>query len=1084
MDISSGICGYCPILFCLFFIFADFVAAVVSKNETVALGNSVSLACAVSTIYQTVWAVKRNVVPPKILSLSGQIFDNKTMELKIASISDSSSFSYNLIILNATLDMEGDYDCAEGGMTKSSVLLSVEVPPIVTLKIDNGSHVINNGSINVRLNQEIVIQCVAEGGRPLVSLGLEINGNPEVHGIAVNETRNAVISTLYYRPREGDTVISCTTSGQTAIPDIRRQTSLNIVYVYDATTVLPKQLSSLYTIGIPICSVGVLLACLLVFTCIFLWRKVKSVVTHQRLALEGKSISIEWLLDVGYQIKTAILDKDGTELLRLQESGPISAGRYFINGTYKKDMRSSLTFRIINVSFSDTGHYSCYVYSDNDIPIGFQSLLYVQGYPVLNSSTSIEGEMSTAECCVDSSEGTVDDVTWLLQDGHRTIDFAFLNTHRFATHISDNKTEHCESVRFQSDRRYHQKPLTCWISNVLNLSASVVLDVLYPVKLKLFLDDSEMNDTIPFQEHTNITLVCEADSNSVTNITLIRYLAGDSRIHEILTHKPSSEAVSSSKTEWYFYFSNVTKNVTGVYACEAQDAFGTSNSSKVFLDITYGPTVSLITRENVSFTVGGNVSILCRSTSNPVPEIKIQKRIHDLWVNLSITPTVVSSKEHYVTTWQFTLTQMEMDHVGSYRCLVGNQIGDPAWSAVVTLYTSSAYGHTANIIMKLSMCVAVTVMIIGIPMSVSYYLNRKGGRRKELPEIPVDEDNSQNSHHSEGNEPNYYSDAADAIAENHAQMLSEKDISITMNIKMGKIYQRWMGSVNLSEETNKYVVITTLTEKLIRKKEIHWEAFIRKCLKLPTSNHLAKIEAMSVQSSKLFLISEHLNCENLQSVLSRDKDKGDYDCCSSFSVSDVIKHVAGILEGMDVLNTFGFLHPGLTTKKVLLTKEGQVKLFDFCLAGDAPKIAALKKAQVPTVTLNQFPPEMLLLNQYTESSDVWSTAVVIWEIMAAGNPPFPVNKEVTSVDGEATTPSAPWPEKFLQIKDKILFDCWNHNSSLRPSIHHLRGTFVAIFEKLITDSSYEIPIPTTYLPMRAPDTAQPSYAEHIYHAGM
>ncbi|XP_071852229.1 fibroblast growth factor receptor 3-like [Apostichopus japonicus] len=163
---------------------------------------------------------------------------------------------------------------------------------------------------------------------------------------------------------------------------------------------------------------------------------------------------------------------------------------------------------------------------------------------------------------------------------------------------------------------------------------------------------------------------------------------------------------------------------------------------------------------------------------------------------------------------------------------------------------------------------------------------------------------------------------------------------------------------------------------------------------------------------------------------------------------------------MEILTTFGFLHPGLTTKKVLLTKEGKVKLFDFCLAGDAQKVAALKKSQIPTVTLNHFPPEMLLLSQYTESSDVWSTAVVIWEIMAAGNPPFPVENKVR-FDEEA------WPEKYLQIKDQILFDCWNHNPSLRPSIHHLRGTFVAVFEKLITDSSYEIPIPTTYLPMRA-----------------
>ncbi|PIK33304.1 hypothetical protein BSL78_29879 [Apostichopus japonicus] len=395
-------------------IFADFVAAVVSTNETVAVGNLVSLACVVGTIDQTVWAVKRNKSTLKTLSLSDQIFDNKNMELTIASISDSGSFSYNLIILNATLDMEGDYDCMERGVTKSRYYLVwkrtfqttfsfshvvkcflIAVPPILTLKIDNGSHVINNGSINVRLNQEIAIECVAEGGRPLVSLGLEINGKPEVHGIAVNETFDAVISTLHYRPKESDTVISCTTSGQTAIPDIRRQTSLNIVYkprcisqfindfftchctsnpaanvtilingshnvysqtvtlnfqypvnlsclainsigkttteaelflpnvnhsipdVYDSTTDLPaKQLSSLYTIGIPICSVCVLIASFLVFTYTLLWRKatlnrkggdyVRSPIANRLLNIAGNprvaSIHIPWQVNLSSMI--------------------------------------------------------------------------------------------------------------------------------------------------------------------------------------------------------------------------------------------------------------------------------------------------------------------------------------------------------------------------------------------------------------------------------------------------------------------------------------------------------------------------------------------------------------------------------------------------------------------------------------------------------------------------------------------------------------------------------------------------------------------------------------------------------------
>ncbi|XP_071842687.1 uncharacterized protein [Apostichopus japonicus] len=85
------------------------------------------------------------------------------------------------------------------------------------------------------------------------------------------------------------------------------------------------------------------------------------------------------------------------------------------------------------------------------------------------------------------------------------------------------------------------------------------------------------------------------------------------------------------------------------------------------------------------------------------------------------------------------------------------------------------------------------------------------GSRKELPKIPVDEENSQNSHNSGGSEPNYYS-TADVISGEDHRILNDDDISITMNIKMGKIYKRWMGSIHLSNETDKcVVVVTTLT---------------------------------------------------------------------------------------------------------------------------------------------------------------------------------------------------------------------------------------------------------------------------------
>lgn len=41
-----------------------------------------------------------------------------------------------------------------------------------------------------------------------------------------------------------------------------------------------------------------------------------------------------------------------------------------------------------------------------------------------------------------------------------------------------------------------------------------------------------------------------------------------------------------------------------------------------------------------------------------------------------------------------------------------------------------------------------------------------------------------------------------------------------------------------------------------------------------------------------------------------------------------------------------FLHPALSTKKILTTKKGICKLYDFCLAKDAPHVAKIKMSKV------------------------------------------------------------------------------------------------------------------------------------------
>ncbi|KAJ8038139.1 Fibroblast growth factor receptor 3 [Holothuria leucospilota] len=138
-----------------------------------------------------------------------------------------------------------------------------------------------------------------------------------------------------------------------------------------------------------------------------------------------------------------------------------------------------------------------------------------------------------------------------------------------------------------------------------------------------------------------------------------------------------------------------------------------------------------------------------------------------------------------------------------------------------------------------------------------------------------------------------------------------------------------------------------------------------------------------LRNERFHLVQEYLNFKTLYVRLQQ--------CMGSSSssttlmmmkTSEVMEHLLGILEGLELLHSYGFLHPGLSTKKVLLTNKGICKLYDFCLDKDAGSITDLKKSQMQTCGMNQFAPEALHQDEYTKASDVWSTAVVIWEIIS------------------------------------------------------------------------------------------------------
>ncbi|KAJ8049861.1 Tyrosine-protein kinase STK [Holothuria leucospilota] len=258
-------------------------------------------------------------------------------------------------------------------------------------------------------------------------------------------------------------------------------------------------------------------------------------------------------------------------------------------------------------------------------------------------------------------------------------------------------------------------------------------------------------------------------------------------------------------------------------------------------------------------------------------------------------------------------------------------------------------------------------------------------------------------------------------------------LCFVMNIKMGYTFKRWMGTVNIPNEKQKCVIISTVTDRVLDRKDFNWSEFVKRKIELPFSQRLVRTEGICIDKDHLYLLSEYLNCTTLN------------DCLKSspkvpLPTKNVLTYIIHMLQGIEFLQAYGFLHPGLSAKKIILSSGEVCKLYDFCLSEDATKRVIVKKSQA-SCTLNDLAPEALLRHEYTSGSDVWSAAIVIWFLVSSGKQKFSL--ESSAFDGnESIVPqSTTWPGEYSELRNKLVFQCWTPNIASRPTVQQLRNSF-------------------------------------------
>ncbi|TMW68835.1 hypothetical protein Poli38472_006303 [Pythium oligandrum] len=149
-----------------------------------------------------------------------------------------------------------------------------------------------------------------------------------------------------------------------------------------------------------------------------------------------------------------------------------------------------------------------------------------------------------------------------------------------------------------------------------------------------------------------------------------------------------------------------------------------------------------------------------------------------------------------------------------------------------------------------------------------------------------------------------------------------------------------------------------------------------------------------------------------------------------------------VAKGLQFLHSFSIIHRDLKSLNLLMTAEGRVKVADFGIS----RVAQTSDVMTGCCgTYQWMAPEVLQSANYSVSADIYSFAVVMWEVCEV-KPPF------------ADVPPAMVPVVVLRDKRRPLFSpktplplqdliraCWQDDPTRRPSAANVVSTLQSFF---------------------------------------
>ncbi|XP_028584682.2 fibroblast growth factor receptor 3 isoform X1 [Podarcis muralis] len=220
------------------------------------------------------------------------------------------------------------------------------------------------------------------------------------------------------------------------------------------------------------------------------------------------------------------------------------------------------------------------------------------------------------------------------------------------------------------------------------------------------------------------------------------------------------------------------------------------------------------------------------------------------------------------------------------------------------------------------------------------------------------------------------------------------------------------------------------------------------------------------QDGPLYVLVEYASKGNLREYLRARRPPGmdySFDTCKlpeeQLTFKDLVSCAYQVARGMEYLASQKCIHRDLAARNVLVTEDNVMKIADFGLARDVHNIDYYKKTTNGRLPVKWMAPEALFDRVYTHQSDVWSFGVLLWEIFTLGGSPYP---------------GIPVEELFKLLKEghrmdkpancthdlyMIMRECWHAVPSQRPTFKQLVEDLDRVLIVTSTDEYIDLSVP-------------------------